>query len=279
MNLVEDFFNKEIAPLAESVKQHHIHLRVAYQDLKSDQHYDVNGEEAGWAASMIKVPVLIGTMRALDERIISLNDLLTIDHYFRLDPTSEISYRAQGSQANIYELLCYMILASCNESTNMLANRVGIPYINHAIESLGCPKTHLSHLLCVGAPLVDGGIDGTSSNTTSANEMTKLMAGIYQAKVASAFSSDLMVRILENDPSIEYPERSINGYLTARLPRGTQVGAKAGLLDEDVMETGVINEDYALTIMFNKVNPLLLSRLGRAISIISKEIFKRYYHG
>ena len=126
----------------------------------------------------------------------SLNEKLDIDHRFTLDPTSEVSARPQGSTITIDELLNYMILASCNESTNMLGDRIGIERINATMDELGCPKTKISHLLHVGASLVYEGIDGTSSNTTTAIEMTKLMAKIYNNQTASETSSEQMRAIL-----------------------------------------------------------------------------------
>ncbi len=278
MSTLDEFFSQRLKLIQERL-QHKTgaRLSVAFQDLHTHKKYEVNASHPGWAASMIKVPVLISTFRCIDERRLSLDDELVIDHRYSLDPTSEISYRQQGSIAPVSELVNYMILASCNESTNILATRVGIPYINNLMQELGCPTTRMSHLLHVGASLEDSGIDGTSSNTTTAKEMTTLMAGIYRNTVACIQSCEYMRKILENDPSLEYGGASVNHYLSRALPAGTRIGAKCGILEEDIMETAVINGDYALTVMANKVPASVSGQVSRLLPLISQFVFERYY--
>ncbi len=277
MAKLEELFTGKLYSIQKKVKEKTgADLKIAFDDLQSNTQYSVNGTKPGWAASMIKIPVLIATFRAIDAGRLSLEDELSIDHRFTLDPTSEISYRQQGSTATVTELANYMILASCNESTNMLADRIGIPFINSTMQELNCSATRMSHLIYQMAPLEDPGIDGTSSNTTTAEEMTSLMKRIYRSELASPASCTRMRQILENDPALEYGRASVNHFLQASLPRGTLVGAKCGVLGDDIMETGVINGDYALTVMLNKLS----SAAGGAgvISAISEAVYQRYYH-
>lgn len=277
-NILEGLFEKEFLRLQKIIKERlNARLKISFDDLKSRKHYDISGSNIGWAASMIKVPVMIAAFREIDKGNLSLEDKLPVNHTFTLDPTSEISYRPQGSLAEVFELLNYMILASCNESTNMIANRIGIPKINTAMEELNCPNTKIGHLLHVGAQLVEPGVDGSYSNTTTANEMTRLMSAIYQQKAASPHSCRHMKDILENNPEIEYILPSINNYLARGLPYNAVIGAKLGILENDVMETGVINGDYALTIIFNKIPSHFTYKGGGLISGISKKIFDAYY--
>lgn len=278
MSNLDNLFSQRLNLLQERLQQETgARLSVAFQDIQSNEKYGVNASRPGWAASMIKVPVLISVFRSIDDGKLSFDEEVAIDHRYTLDSTSEISYRQQGSTAPVSELVNYMILASCNESTNMLAARVGIPYINSLMRQLGCPNTAMSHLLHVGATLEDPGIDGTSSNTTTAEEMTALMGGIYRNTVASVQSCEYMRKILENDSSLEYGGASVNHYLNRALPAGTRIGAKCGILEEDVMETAVINGDYALTVMFNKVPASFFGEASRLLSLISGVIFERYY--
>ncbi|MDO8655776.1 MAG: serine hydrolase, partial [Nanoarchaeota archaeon] len=188
----------------------------------------------------------------------------------------EISSRPQGTTAEVFELLNYMILASCNESTNMLADRVGIPNINRIMNELGCPNTRMGHLLHRGAQLVEPGIDGTYSNTTTANEMTQLMSMIYTDRAASAKMSSHMSAILENRPEIEYGMRSVNTCMRNALPTETIVGAKSGLLEEDIMETACIDSKYVITVMINKIPSKFLELGGAVIGMIGKRTYEVY---
>ncbi len=279
-NLLQQYLMEKIAPLYVELKAATgAELKVAFEDIKDGSRYAVAGNQPGWAASLIKIPVMIAAFQHCDAGKLSLEEELAINHTFTLDPNTEVSYREEGSTATIAELLNYMILASCNESTNMLAHRLGIPAINACMEQLGCPQTRMSHLLYRGAPLEDRGIDGTSSNTTTPREMASLMAGIYKATVASPESCRRMVQILENAPEIEYGGSSVNHLLRSALPRGVVIGAKCGILEEDTMETGVINRDYALTVMLNKVPASLRGEASGIIAAISRAVYQRYYHG
>ena len=145
---LEELFSIVLTPLAAQLAERNLaRLKVAFQDLRSKKEYGIYQHQSGWAASIIKVPVLIAAFRNIDERKMGLDDELTIDHRFTLDPTSEISYRQRGTPTSVAELLNYMILASCNESTNMLADNIGIARMNTIMQELGCPNTRISHLL------------------------------------------------------------------------------------------------------------------------------------
>ena len=226
---------------------------------------------------MIKIPVMIAAFREIDKDSLNLEEQLIIDHKFTLDPTSEISDRPPYCDAEVFELLNYMILASCNESTNMLADRIGIKSINKAMEELKCPNTRISHLLYKGAPLVDEGIDGAHSNTTTPDETTRLMKLIYKKEAASKKSCNHMMAILENKPKIEYCQTNVNKYLVAGLPKKTLVGSKIGLLENDVMETAAINRDYILTVMINKIPKEFMGQSIVLMAGISRMLFDIYY--
>ncbi len=220
---------------------------------------------------------MIAAFNEIDRGSLSLDEQIVINHKFTLDPTSEISKRPENSYTNTSELLNCMILASCNESTNMLADRIGIKRINETMEKLGCKKTRLSHLLYSGAPLLDPGIDGTSSNTTTPNEITRLMKLIYTKEVASERSCLNMISILENGPEIRYKERNVNGYFRLGLPKETTIGSKVGLLANDIMETAAINHDYILTIMSNNTKKEFIGLSVMLMSHISRILFDIYH--
>lgn len=275
---IENLFEEEFIVLSKKLKEKlDADLKLSFYDLKTGNSYNVLGNKPGWAASLIKIPVMIAAFREIDQGRLSLEDELKIDHKFTLDPSSEVSYRPNETNAEVFELLNYMILASCNESTNMLADKIGIPTINKTMEELGCPNTKMGHLLYKGAPLIESGIDGTYSNTTTPNEITRLMKMVYQGEAASQESCDHMVAIIENKPEIEYSHKSINGYSNIGLPGDTVSGAKAGLLENDVMETCAINQEYILTVIINKIPSEFLGKCSLLIGGISRKIFDQYY--
>ncbi len=277
-NKLEELFDTQLSELAKGIKERcGADLKVSFYDIRIGEKYNITGDKPGWAASMIKVPVMVAIAREIDKKNLSLDNRLRINHLFTLDPTSEISNRPQNSEVEVFELLNYMILASCNESTNMLANKIGINSINESMKELGLTSTRMSHLIYRGAPLVYKGIDNTSSNTTTANEMTKLMSMIYKNEAASPEMCKHMRAVLECKPEIEYRNGNINNYIRSEIPDGNIVGAKLGVLDEDIMETGVVNQDYAITIILNRLPRILFNAGSKTIIKISNNIFNTYY--
>ncbi len=141
----------------------------------------VNGYQMGWAASIIKVPVMIATLQDVEKRNLSLDTLLEVNHKFTLEPFDYISMLPNGSLISVRDLLHYMIVQSDNEATNMLANTISIDKINDSIRELGLKRTMLGHLLCYNAPRYSSDFNRDGSNVTCPKDMVNLMRHIYDA--------------------------------------------------------------------------------------------------
>jgi len=128
-------------------------IKVTVHQIDTGLHAQVNGDQTGWAASIIKVPVLVAAAREISEERLHLDEKIRIDHRFTLDPTDSISRLPEGTPVRVAELLEFMIVASDNEATNVLANRLGIQNINEHMWVLGLNRTMLGHLLCSNVPL------------------------------------------------------------------------------------------------------------------------------
>ena len=226
------------------------YIGVSFRDLHGRlPPIDINATRPGWAASVIKIPVMIEVMRQVDSGEINLDDELVVDHRFTLEDFDPISRMPEGTKVPIDKLLELMIVVSDNEATNMLASHVGVQRMNETMQELGASKTMLGHLLAYNVPRYTSDWNEDGSNLTCASDMTLLLEQIYNGKSASNPSCDAMQGILELGGSAQ---------LVALLPATTVVGGKIGLISDvnsgnDTHDVGVVNSDYAIAVMCNRV--------------------------
>ncbi len=228
-------------------------INLSFIDIKgSNPTIGVNAERLGWSASTIKIPVMIGIMREIDEHTLKLNHKFAVDHAYPLESYDPVTCMSIGSTITVRELLRYMIVNSDNEATNMLADFMGLQKLNEYIHQLGAPKTMLAHLLTPRVPRLTTSWNPDGSNLTTAHDLAHLVSLVYKGQAGSHRSCVFMRSLLES--------AGASGPLSSALPRRTRVGSKLGYITDfqdgsDTLEAGVINGDYALAIMCNRVKP------------------------
>ncbi|MDO8642003.1 MAG: serine hydrolase [Candidatus Woesearchaeota archaeon] len=240
--------------LAEKVRSYEstldMYISVSFYDLTGRvPSFSISGDRMGWSASTIKVPVMIAVFHAIDQGTLDLTDKLVVDHRYSLESYDAVTNIKLGTAVSVYDLLDLMISASDNEATNMLAHHVTLPYINALMQELGATRTMMGHLLSANVPRTRTEWNPDGSNPTTANNLTLLMARIYELTAASPASCLQMQRILEQNSS---------SPLGTYLPIGTIIGSKMGSITDsrdgdDLLVTGVIDQRYALTIMCNRI--------------------------
>lgn len=246
---------------------------VSFYDLRTDYNFSIDADNLGWAASLIKVPIMTELFRQIEEGKIRLEDKLKVNHAFALEKDDSVTRMPDDKELSLLEHLCYMITESDNESANILADRLGVMNVNSTMSLYGLHSTKISHLIYKGAPLVYSGVDGTSSNTTTANEMTKLFTGIYKGDILTPESCHIMQMALELDAK---PFRRANNMVGRLLPKYTIVGSKCGEIDNDVHEAGAVNRDYVLSIMANRIEQNK-TKAAEMISVLSLAAYMAYY--
>ncbi|MCF7872461.1 class A beta-lactamase-related serine hydrolase [Candidatus Woesearchaeota archaeon] len=225
-------------------------LKISFDDFKNNYSFNINGDKSGWAASIIKVPIMVSAMRHLDQGHFSLNSKLTIDHKYPLEKTDTVTRLKTGTKISVEELIYLMITESDNEATNMLSDYIGIKKINQDFLDLGYKKTALGHLLAHGVHRYKTKNNPSGSNITTTNDMNKILRHIYEKKSATKESCEFMIDVLEHEK-----------FKIGRkyIPKSNIIGSKIGLISDpfsgdDIHNVSVVNRDYALSIMLNKVN-------------------------
>lgn len=80
-------------------------IKVAVYDIESGVGASVNGDNPGWAASIIKVPIMISTLQEIEKGNLTLETKLEVNHDFMLEPYDYISRLPDKSSVKVFELM------------------------------------------------------------------------------------------------------------------------------------------------------------------------------
>lgn len=226
-------------------------IKVSVHDIIRGTHASVNGNDSGWAASIIKVPIMIATLQEIERGKLGLEDKLEVNHRFTLENHDYVSMLPDGSGIEVFNLLYYMIINSDNEATNILADEIGVETVNQSMWRLGMNNSMLGHLLCPGASRYTSEINPDGSNITSSDDMVTLMRHIYDDSF-TRLSPYVRVNT-DSVMSFTYPS-----FLGKGKFAGKNIKAKAGVINDseagsDVHEVGIIDDHLIVCVMLNKL--------------------------
>lgn len=245
---LKDTLEKVVANLSKGFSGE---IKVSVYDVSTGINAQVNGNKSGWAASIIKVPVMVAAIDQIEQGKLSLEEQLQVNHKFTLETYDYASKQPQGSFIPVYKLIHTMIVNSDNEATNMLLNKMGVPEFNQFIWSLGMDNTMLGHLLCSNVDRYCSDINEDGSNITCTDDMVKILRHIYDPKFSkiSAFSRGLSDLFMTPTNSANFKHA---GFALSN------VKAKIGLIHDpidgtDIHEVGIVDDRIIIAIMMNKV--------------------------
>lgn len=227
-------------------------IKVSVYDLFTGASANVREKEKGWAASTIKVPVLVAVCQEIEKNHLSFKTTLPVNHKFTLEKGDKISQEQEGARVSVAELLYHMIKSSDNEATNMLVDKIGIDTLNKSMWGLGMDYSMLGHLLCPNVPRYSSKMNPDGSNITSTKDMAKLFRHIYDDRF-NALSEKVKYY---SDYFLSYgPSQFLRHYPF----RKSEIKAKVGIISDPVdgddnHETGLIDGHIIVSIMFNKIH-------------------------
>lgn len=228
-------------------------IKVSVYDINTGVSANVNGKEKGWAASIIKVPVMVSTLKEVEKGNLSLNTQVPVNHKLMLEEYDYVSSLPEDATLSVKEFLYHMIVASDNEATNVLADTIGGPVqINKDAYELGLKRTMLGHLLCPGAPRYGSFFfNPDGSNLTTPNDMVKVMRHIYDPSYTK-----LSKRVKSLSDAIM--SETCSSYLANEKFKGNKIKAKIGIIScpydgSDIHEVGIIDDSLIVCLMANKI--------------------------
>ncbi|HEY6538687.1 MAG TPA: serine hydrolase [Candidatus Dormibacteraeota bacterium] len=196
-----------------------------------------------YAASTIKVAVMIAVFRLVDQRALGLDHQLEIATTFpsaidaarfELDPDDvDVELAAKAGQGlPVGDLVERMITVSSNEATNLLMGLVGIPAVARVLAELGAGDSLVGRLIGDRAAK-EAGI----SNEVTPADLAQLLTAMASGRAASQASCQAMLVLLER--------QRYRDEIPAALPRGTRVGSKNGWVDGILHDAALVWPDDA----------------------------------
>lgn len=181
-----------------------------------------------YAASTIKLGVLIAAMQQVDAGELYLESTLESKHEFvsRIAGAGTFAFVPDeidhgmppvGQHMSIREALHRMIVVSSNEATNMLVEILGFDAVNEVFAATGAQATKMTRMIGDYAAREAG-----FTHVTTAADLAKIMRAIVTGEVASAESTAVMLGFLQDQ---EFP------VIAEALGTDATWGSKSGWVD------------------------------------------------
>lgn len=181
-----------------------------------------------YAASTVKLAVLVAAARELDAGTASLDEVCTATRTFTSQVPGAGEYTIEpddvddglppdGTPMPLGDVVERMITVSSNEATNMVADRVGLSAVNKVLADAGATGSTFGRKYSDLAAERAG-----ASHRTTAADLCLLMSALVAGKLAGPERSGWMCELLG---------RQTDRQLTAGVPHGVPFGSKSGWVD------------------------------------------------
>ena len=182
-----------------------------------------------YAASTVKLAVLVAVARALEAGTVTLETPLTSADTFRSEAPGAPDFRidpddlddgmpAPGTPMPLADVVERMVVVSSNEATNMVVELLGRDAANAALADAGATSSSFGRKYSdLAAAAALGG-----SHRTTAGDLATLMSALVTGALAGPEWTAWMTAMLG---------RQHDRQLTAGVPDGTRFGSKSGWVD------------------------------------------------
>jgi beta-lactamase class A len=213
---------------------------VYVRDLEGDFGYGVRPDEEFFAASTIKLPVMVAVYRKVDEGELSFSQMIEIKEEDWAAGAGWLQWERAGTRQTVGDLLLLMMTQSDNVATNALVRTVGgADHINEVARSLGAENTLLYQKLSserAAIPQLD--------NRSTPRDMATMLQKIADGEAASEKSCGYMIELMN--------QNELDWWLDAGLPANVYAANKAGWLYEVYDDVGIVkagDRPYVVAIM------------------------------
>jgi beta-lactamase class A len=181
-----------------------------------------------YAASTVKLAVLVAAARELDAGTASLDEIHAATRTFTSQVPGAGEYTIEpddvddelppdGTPMSLGDVVERMVTVSSNEATNMVADRVGLPAVNKVLADAGATGSVFGRKYSDLAAEQAG-----ASHRTTAADLCLLMSALVAGKLAGPERTRWMCELLG---------RQTDRQLTASVPHGVPFGSKSGWVD------------------------------------------------
>ncbi|GBF81421.1 serine hydrolase [Aphanothece sacrum] len=189
----EIILNQELTNLktklqAIAAKYPKVKPQAWFLDLDNGAYINLGGSTPIPAASTIKIPVLVAFFEEVDKGNIHLDQMLIMDKEVITTGSGDMQYMQVGKKFTALEVATKMIIISDNTATDMLIRQIGgKEVLNQRFKEWGLTHTVINNRL----PDLEG------TNTTSSEDLGKLLAKVERGDFLSPRSRDRLLAIME----------------------------------------------------------------------------------
>ncbi|MGW8567880.1 serine hydrolase [Isoptericola sp. NPDC055881] len=181
-----------------------------------------------YAASTVKLAVLVAAARALESGALTLEQEVTSTDTFRSQVPGAPDYRiepddldpgmpAPGTLVPVGQVVDRMIVVSSNEATNLVIELVGLDAVNRVLADAGAVASVVGRKYSDLAAEAQG-----ATHRTTAGDLAALMSAVVTGRLAGPEQTSWMLGLLA---------RQTDRQLTAAVPAGVPFGSKSGWVD------------------------------------------------
>lgn len=200
-----------------------LHAGVFVVEPESGRYLNLDANQYYSAASMIKVPVLVKLLTAMDKGLVDPAEDLILRPDLIGGGSGYLQWRPVGSKVSLKEAMESMIIVSDNTATNMIIDRLGgMEACNEDFERWGLYRTYLNDWLP----------DLAGTNKTSPYDLVQLLAKIDKGELVTAESRSRMLAIMERTRT--------RTLLPAGIAPGSKISHKTGDIGRLVGDTGIV---------------------------------------
>ena len=202
--------------------------------------YALAPDETHYAASTMKLPVLLAALRRAERGELDLGEAVEVHtqfasqapgRSFEMDESEDSdpeTWAAVGSAVPLRTVLHRMVTVSGNLATNLVLDRVGVAEVADVLAAAGCSsRTRIPRGIEDYPAREEAGLD----NLVTADDLALVMVALAEGELAGAASSAEAERILR--------AQTYRDGIPAGLPAGLVIGNKTGWIDG-------VNHDVAL---------------------------------
>ena len=186
-------------------------------------------------ASMIKMFVMAKAMSDIKNRMMSLDEMLTITSENVVGGAGSIAGEGVGAQVPVRRLIELMIIESDNTATNILMDRLGMENINQYLRDNGYRDTVIHHKMMLD--------EGKITNLSSVLDLGHLFTRIYKHECVDDYHDMLMISYLLRQEDTDCFPKALPYYNIAH-----KTGEVIGLYDDGGIFYGS-DGDFVLVIM------------------------------
>ena len=205
-------------------------IGIYVRNLENGKTVSINADTVFPTASMVKIPILIGTMKKIEEGTLSLNQELTYRDSLLYAGVDILGSLKDSERIELGKVIMLMLTMSDNTASLWLQSLAGTgTEINSFLQSMGFVYTR-----------VNSRTPGREENRrqygwgqTTPREMVRLMEMLVNGEVISPGKSAQMIRLLGRNYWDE--------YAISQIPSDVFIASKGGAVDQSRSEVLFVN--------------------------------------